>query len=206
MIRHAVGLSLLALTVSCASLPAGVGEEASPAHAVEKAASGSEGISLYGLKARLTDQEGRESGLDVFKGRPTVISMFYANCAYVCPALITKVQDFESHLTAAERKDLRVLLVSFDPERDTVEVLKSKVDKHGVEEEGRWKLVRAEESKVREIAALLGFLYRQLPDGNFNHSTIVTLLDRDGVPAARIEELGEEDTPLIEALRKMPAK
>lgn len=203
MIRHTLSLSLLALTLSCASLPASAVDESQPAHAVEKAGPATSGVSLYDLKAELTDQEGKAVGLDVFKGHPTVISMFYANCAYVCPALITKVQDFESHLTDAERNDLRVLLVSFDPERDTPDVLMSKVEKHGVDGE-RWKLARADEGKVREIAALLGFLYRRLPDGNYNHSTVVTLLDRTGVPVARIEELGDSDEPLVKALRGLP--
>lgn len=203
MIRHTLSLSLLALTLSCASLPARAVDESQPAHAVEKAGPATSGVSLYDLKAELTDQEGKAVGLDVFKGHPTVISMFYANCAYVCPALITKVQDFESHLTDAERNDLRVLLVSFDPERDTPDVLMSKVEKHGVDGE-RWKLARADEGKVREIAALLGFLYRRLPDGNYNHSTVVTLLDRTGVPVARIEELGDSDEPLVKALRGLP--
>jgi protein SCO1/2 len=40
---------------------------------------------------------------------------------------------------------------------------------------------------VRAIAAALGIRYRQLPDLSFSHSSVITLLDRDGVPVTRTQ-------------------
>jgi protein SCO1/2 len=54
---------------------------------------------------------------------------------------------------------------------------------------------------VRAIAAALGIRYRQLPDKSFSHSSVITLLDRDGVPAARTQVLAAEDPGFVASLR-----
>jgi len=54
---------------------------------------------------------------------------------------------------------------------------------------------------VRTIAAALGIRYRQLPDLSFSHSSVITLLDRDGVPAARTQVLAAEDPAFVASLR-----
>ncbi|MDP2701394.1 MAG: SCO family protein, partial [Candidatus Rokubacteria bacterium] len=38
------------------------------------------GDSIYALSAPLVDQRGRPAGLDLFRGRPVLIAMFYATC------------------------------------------------------------------------------------------------------------------------------
>ncbi len=57
---------------------------------------------------------------------------------------------------------------------------------------------------VRTLSALLDIQYRDLPDGEMNHSSILTLLDRQGRVVARREGLGGTVDPLVEALRKVP--
>ncbi|MDE0855781.1 MAG: hypothetical protein OSA97_15305, partial [Nevskia sp.] len=44
----------------------------------------------------------------------------------------------------------------------------------------RWMFASAGESDARKIAALLGISYRRQPDGGFDHSLLITLLDRQG--------------------------
>ena len=44
--------------------------------------------SVYQLPVQLTDQANRVSGLDVFRGQPVLVSMFYASCPNACPTLI----------------------------------------------------------------------------------------------------------------------
>jgi protein SCO1/2 len=68
-------------------------------------------------------------------------------------------------------------------------------------DESRWRLLRAPEDTVREIAAVLGIKYRRLPDGNFNHSSIITLLDPDGVVIVRAEGIGGSHAALLRSLR-----
>jgi protein SCO1/2 len=55
---------------------------------------------------------------------------------------------------------------------------------------------------VRTIAALLNVQYRQLPNGDFNHSTIITLLSPGGEIQASSATLGHPDAALLERLRR----
>jgi SCO1/SenC len=79
--------------------------------------------SIYQLRAQLTTQTATSAGLDLHRGHPTLISMFYGSCPAACPMLITALQVYESHLDEPSQARLRVLLVSFDPQRDTPEQL-----------------------------------------------------------------------------------
>jgi protein SCO1/2 len=159
-----------------------------------------EGESLYQLKLDLTDQHGEHIGLDAFRGQPVLISMIYATCPYVCPLTVNTIQLTESELEADKRKQLRVLLVSFDSENDTPERLTAVVEKQKVDD-ARWKLARADSDDVRKLAAVLGIRFRQLPDGEFNHSTVITLLDADGVPVMSSSQLAHVDPSLLAGIR-----
>jgi protein SCO1/2 len=158
--------------------------------------------SLYQLHPTLTDQHGATVGLDVHRGHPVIVTMFYATCPEACPRLIGDLKALEAGLTDAERADLRVLLVSLDPEQDTAERLAEAVREHEVDD-ARWTLSRTDPDHVREVAAALGIRYRPTGDGEMNHSSLLTLLDRDGRPVAKLEGLDRDPAPLVEALRKL---
>jgi protein SCO1 len=135
--------------------------------------------SLYQLRVPLLSQRADTVSFDLDRGHPTLVSMFYRSCPAACPMLITSMQVYESRLDPASRGRLRVLLVSFDAERDTPQQLETLARLHRTDPT-RWTFASASETDARKIAALLGLRYRQLPDGNFDHSLLITLLDRQG--------------------------
>ncbi len=137
------------------------------------------GGSVYQLPAQLTTQQAATAGIDLYRGHPTLISMFYGSCPAACPMLITATQVYESHLAPSSRARLRVLLVSFDAARDTPEQLARLAKLHRADPT-RWTFASATEPDARRIAALLGISYRRLPDGDFDHSLLITLLDKEG--------------------------
>jgi len=139
-------------------------------------------------------------GLDLFRGNPVLISMFYATCPDACPLLIADLQRIERELPPRVKADLRIVLVSLDPERDTPDALRALAQTRHVDE-SRWRLLRAPEDTVREIAAVLGIKYRRLPDGSFNHSSVITLLDPTGAIVARDEAVGGPHEVLLRSLR-----
>lgn len=155
--------------------------------------------SLYQLKLDLTDHTNTHVGLDVFRGQPVLVTMFYGSCPYVCPLTIKALQSTEATLEPQVRQQLRVLLVSLDSEHDTPEVLAEVARKRNVNT-SRWKLARADADDVRKLAAVLGVRYRKLPEGGFNHSTVIALLDAEGVRAAGSNQL-QTDPALIESIR-----
>lgn len=135
--------------------------------------------SLYQLPVQLLSQTRSAVGFDLDRGHPTLVSMFYGSCPAACPMLITSIQTYESHLDPAARARLRVLLVSFDAVHDTPQQLQHLAHLHRADPT-RWTFASAPETDARKIAALLGISYRQLPDGSFDHSLLITLLDPQG--------------------------
>ena len=156
--------------------------------------------SIYNLPISLTDQLGQERALESLRGRPMLITMFYTSCQMVCPMIVEAIRANEAQLSAAEREKLGVLMVSFDPQRDTVAVLKATADKRGLSAP-HWTLARCDAKSVRRMAAVLGIQYRQLTDGEFNHSSVILLLDRDGRIAARTNHIAGADSTFVQRIR-----
>jgi protein SCO1/2 len=162
------------------------------------------GDSVYQLDAKLTDQRGQAIKLDVARGQPVLVSMFYTSCQFVCPMLIDAARDTQAALTEAERKRVKVLLISFDPARDTQAKLEAMAKERGLDA-SQWTLARTDPATVRKIAALLKFQYRALPDGEFNHSAELILLDGEGRVAARTSMLAGADEKLVKAVHRLSA-
>ena len=156
--------------------------------------------SVYHLDVALTDQSGRATRFAAGRGGVRIVSMFYANCPYVCPLIIDTLKHTERALDDAERKRLHVTLVSLDPERDSPAALDAVATKRGLDRT-RWTLARAESRDVRKLAAVLGIQYRQLEDREFNHSSVLVLLDAEGRVVARSSRLGEPDPEFVKAVR-----
>ena len=160
------------------------------------------GRSVYHLQATLLDQRGTELHLDAFRGQPVLITMFYASCTSICPMLIGQLKRIESTLAPEVRAQTRVLLVSLDPERDSVERLAALAREHAIDSD-RWHFTRTSESSVREIAAVLGVRYRRMPDGQISHSPLVALLDREGSVVVRVEGALSELNVVTDPLARM---
>jgi protein SCO1/2 len=182
----------LMLLAGAACLPA-VAATASNADALP-------GDSLYRLNPLLTDQDGHAFALGTLQGAPVLVSMFYSSCEMVCPVLFETVAQTVKSLPAPARDRIRILMVTFDPERDTVAVLKETAEKHSCDQ--HWSIVRGSPADVRQIAAALGVQYRRLASGEFNHSTSVLLLDAQGRITRRSGSLGAVDPALVTALRQ----
>lgn len=67
-------------------------------------------------------------------------------------------------------------------------------------------LAHANAGDVRKIAALLNIQYRQLPDGNYNHSNVISLLSPQGEVVRQSSVLGKADEALLQALTSLATK
>ncbi|MFG2284800.1 SCO family protein [Streptomyces sp. NPDC048595] len=73
----------------------------------------------------LTGTDGKKYDLlERTKGHPTLIYFGYTNCPDVCPLTMSNIAIAVKQLPKAEQKDLRVVFVTSDPERDTPAALK----------------------------------------------------------------------------------
>ncbi|HET7844865.1 MAG TPA: SCO family protein, partial [Xanthomonadales bacterium] len=148
--------------------------------------------SVYRLDAGLVDQDGKPLRFPSFAGDVRVVTMFYANCPYVCPMIVETLKRTERELDTADRTRFRVLMLTLDPERDTPAALRKVADERKLDT-ARYTLARSEPKDVRKLAALLGIQYRQLENRDFNHSSALVLIDAQGRVLARSSRIGEAD-------------
>ena len=180
----------LAMTLAIMAIPVVV-------HAAEPP-----GDSLYQLNVSLTTQQGKQVPLAAFRGHPVLITMFYASCVGVCPTIAFTMRRMEAALTPPQRRALRAVMVSFDPEHDSNRALAEFARLSGLDD-SRWSVTRTPAKNVRDLAAALGVRYRPLPGGSFNHTTLITLLDSEGVPKAHTEQLSTLDPEFMHRLREI---
>lgn len=93
-------------------------------------------------------------------------------------------------------------MISIDPERDTTEAL-AELSRQRRVDAGRWTLAHTDATTVRKIAAVLNIQYRSLPDGQFNHSSKISLLSPDGEILQQTTLLGRADPDLLRALNAL---
>lgn len=163
------------------------------------------GDSVYNLPVRLTTQDGQQQLLAARRGRPQLVTMFYTSCQMVCPMIIDSLRLTRNALDPATRAKIDLLAVSFDPAKDDVATLKRYAEKRKLDPR-IWTLARAEPAQVRQLSGVLGLQYRQLPDGEFNHSSELILLDAEGRIAARTTVIGRLDPAFVKAIGEALAR
>lgn len=160
--------------------------------------------SVYQLDVNVIDQDGQTTkwrhGASASSG-PRIVSMFYTRCDYVCPMLFEAIRNIELQLPDAQRQRLQVGLITLDPVRDDVAALKKTADQRGGDA-ARWRLYRTQPKDVRKLAGVLGVQFRQLNNGEFNHSTLIILLNAQGVELARTDNIATLDTNFLKAVHK----
>jgi formylglycine-generating enzyme len=162
------------------------------------------GESLYQLPITIVTDKGASMQLSALRGSPLIVTMFYSQCTSVCPLLTMQVQRIAQHLSRTERRRIRVLLVSFDSSRDSPATLRAFATEHHISADN-WIIARASANDVHLLAAALGIQYRELPNHTFNHSTIISVTDRDGVVRAQTSDLTDKNGEFVAAVRSQLA-
>lgn len=191
-----------AVVLALAAAMAGAVDAAPALPAGAPPASSLPGESVYQVGARLQTADGGWRSMVSLADRPVILAMFYSSCTSVCPILVPQMQRIEAALGAAERSHVRFVLVSLDSVADTPDRLAAFASAHHLDQPG-WIVARASATDVRSLAAVLGVRYRQLPDGSFNHSTAVTLLDERGVVRGRSQVPADDDRDFLAKMRAL---
>jgi len=134
--------------------------------------------SLYQIDAAFTTDNGQSFTLGELRGRPVVLTMFFASCGYACPLIVSDMQAIRAKLPAEIRDHAAFVLVSFDVARDTPTALAHYRTLRGLD--AQWTLLHGSDDAVRELAALLGVKFKQESDGAFSHSNLITILNAQG--------------------------
>jgi protein SCO1/2 len=74
---------------------------------------------------KMTDQDGQPVSLDALKDKWTLLFFGYTFCPDICPTTLAQLRQVKSDLPKEVADQLRIVLVSVDPNRDTPQQLKT---------------------------------------------------------------------------------
>jgi protein SCO1 len=140
----------------------------------------------------LTSQDNKPVSLADFHGKVVAVSFIYTGCPDICPLLTQKMVDVQDALGALFGTKIAFVSISFDPVRDTPEVLKDYAQFWGARPEG-WSFLTGSLEAVRDVTRRYGVFFAKKEDGSVEHSQLTTLIDADG--QIRVQYLGARFDP-----------
>ena len=133
----------------------------------------------FSLPNPLTD----ETVGSISESRVTVTTAIYATCPDECIVTGNQLAGVQSALAERGLSDaVRFLVITFDPERDTAEVLRDYGERMGVDlDAGNWEFLRPEgpDEAKRVVTDRLGIAF-QREGGEFIHPSVTFLVNPDG--------------------------
>lgn len=131
--------------------------------------------------ATLQDSKEREYDFSEFKGKYVMMTFIYTSCATVCPQLEANLAEvYEAVPEHYLGEDIVFLSVSFDPERDTPEIL-DKYRTYFGSDGDRWRMARiADENELNTVLNDLDIIVIPDGEGDFAHNVAFYLVDREG--------------------------
>lgn len=128
----------------------------------------------------LLDQSGEPFVPERFEGAWTLVFFGFTYCPDVCPATMSFLNGFIKELEGTEAEDTRVVMISVDPARDTVEQLSEYVPYFNPEFVG----VTGEFLELHRLATAMNTPFRKVPGQGENyqvdHSANVVLINPFG--------------------------
>ncbi len=152
--------------------------------------------------AVMTDQDGRSFTFADYSGKLVLVDFVYTRCRSWCTALGTGFQQiFRALPPDAAGREVFLLTVSFDPARDTQEVLKRYARYYGADGT-TWRVARvADGGQLDAMLRAFGIVILADSQGEFQHNAAIHLVDRQG----RLAEIIDFDAP-HEALHRVVAR
>ncbi|MEO8042418.1 MAG: SCO family protein [Acidobacteriota bacterium] len=139
---------------------------------------------------QLTNQDGQRISTKDFRGKVLAITFIYAKCPLpdYCIKMSTNFSDAANRIMSEPdvRDKFRLLSISFDPERDTPEKLRSYglgyLGKGAKSDFSVWQLAVGSDKEVRAIADFFGLRYEtdQNDKTQINHSLRTAVIAPDG--------------------------
>ena len=136
----------------------------------------------------LQDQNANLVSLQSLQGKWLVIDWIYTTCVTVCPALTAEMKMVQNGLGDKLGREVQFVSISFDPKRDTVDVLKSYSQNLGGDTPG-WSWLTGTQKDTDAIADAYGLIYEPARGienlGHFEHTPLVVVVDPDGLERHR---------------------
>ena len=157
--------------------------------------------SIYQSEGRWDNQFGDTLRLADLEGMIPVVSMVFTRCAFACPRTVGDMKAIEKQVPAGKKDQVIFVLVSFDTERDHTAELEQFARQMKLGD--NWLILHGDEESVRELSMLLDVKYKKQENGNYTHSSSITLLDTRGAIVSRLDGLGADPAPILRKLEAL---
>ncbi len=128
---------------------------------------------------KFTNELGQPVSFSDFKGQAIALTFFFTRCPVpdFCPRLSRNFQQVEYKLNAMENAptNWHLISVSFDPDRDTPEVLKAYAQTYHYQPD-HWSFLTGPSDKISQLAHQCGVQFQQ-DNGLFNHNFRTIIID-----------------------------
>lgn len=162
-------------------------------------------LSIYNLPSKWTNQNGQDLEMKDLKGKVLVMVMIYTSCKSACPRLVADMRNIEERLPENIKENVKLVLVSIDPEVDTPKRLKAFSIENKMEGE-QWLFLRSTQENTREFAAVLAVNYKKISPLDFSHSNIISVFNTDGELTYQQEGLGVNSDQTIKKITEEAEK
>jgi protein SCO1 len=143
--------------------------------------------SLEGVTYQLIDQTHTDVTFpDSYFGKVMLVGYVYTHCPDICPMITYNMRDIQRELP--EEHDFTLISISFDPDRDSPEILYDYAENYRLDQ-SNWKLLTGNKSEVESLLEILEistvktptrFTEDNTPVYFIDHTDRVTLIDRKG--------------------------
>ena len=128
----------------------------------------------------LVDHRGEVFNQEQLQDVWTIVFFGFTHCPDICPTTLAILNDTYSKLKDRERERMQIVMISIDPERDTVEKLAEYVPYFNNEFIG----VTGNKHLIKRLTAELNVAYNKVPldsdDYTVDHSTQLVLINPKG--------------------------
>lgn len=132
----------------------------------------------------LTDQDGERLTSEDLRGQFVLYTFTYTNCVEPCFNIDETIHEIQSRLNEANLNGIKTTFVtiSFDPERDTPETLKTYAESINADTT-QWKFATTTDQALLKTIIGSGFetYYEQKPDNSFSFDPVFILVDGWGI-------------------------
>ncbi len=149
-------------------------------------------MSIFHLPSTWNTQDNQQIELKDLQGNILVMVMIYTSCQIACPRLVADMKNIESQIKKNIKDQVKLILVSIDPERDTPQRLKAFAIENEMDGD-QWLFLQGTEESVRDFANVLAVKYKQISPMDFSHSNIISVFDQLGTLQHQQEGLGVDN-------------
>lgn len=148
----------------------------------------------------LINQNKIEISLSEFSNQVIMITAVYASCSETCPIILEQAQEVINELNPNEAKQIQLMAITMDPDKDTPKMLKMTADHYKLTGKNQH-LLTGDSQEINAILDQLNIPRKRREDGRIDHANIFLLVDKTGKIAYRFT-IGERQKKwLLKATR-----